>query len=304
VSALDMPEIERRGDWLPRSRGWLCLPFEAVRRRGQFFVRAEGLKEVFPEDFERSATGDYFASKWQNGHGYIRQSEAAIAFAKFLRNRLLCAGSLHRRGDPRAARVDWEFWGLANFRRPAALRDEPGKIWVATSQSQGVQRAAGTISGAVSLGPVAGQSVSGQPCLVGRPLARFTDAANFQGFAAPDSFSPRAAQAESVAVNSLDQAKRKLRETHQLPGRADGESRSGTGTSGSVVQRTTPGRGRKPARAQRACRRCGCTQERPCEDLRLCDYCSWVERDLCSACLSAPEFKRFMASHKRPSLGK
>lgn len=56
-------------------------------------------------------------------------------------------------------------------------------------------------------------------------------------------------------------------------------------------------------RKERACRRCGCTQNRACEDDRMIDACCWVEADLCSACLSGPEFMRFMAGHKRPSVG-
>jgi hypothetical protein len=96
-----------------RIQGWKRLPFEVVRRRGEFFVRADGLKDIFPDEFKRTAAGDYFVSKWLNGYGYIRQQQAAIGFAEFLRNRLLCAGSLKRLSSPRASRVDWEFWGLS-----------------------------------------------------------------------------------------------------------------------------------------------------------------------------------------------
>jgi hypothetical protein len=70
-----------------------------------------------------------------------------------------------------------------------------------------------------------------------------------------------------------------------------------------LVQRTNPGGATKHPQ-DRACRRCGCTQATACLDARLLQSCCWVERDLCSACLTAPEFKRFMASHKQPSLGK
>lgn len=39
---------------------------------------------------------------------------------------------------------------------------------------------------------------------------------------------------------------------------------------------------------ERFCRRCGCTYHKPCVD-RLGQSCFWVERDLCSHCLTAAE---------------
>lgn len=105
---------------------------------------------------------------------------------------------------------------------------------------------------------------------------------------------------ESVAANSLDRddrAKRKLRRVDSSPGRPGSERRSGTATLGA------PGV-RNGGRTARCCRRCGCTQYNACEDDRLMDSCSWVERDLCSACLTGPEFKRFLAGNRKPSLGR
>ena len=34
------------------------------------------------------------------------------------------------------------------------------------------------------------------------------------------------------------------------------------------------------------------------------DACCWVEKDLCSACLTPAEFRRFMAGDRNPSRGK
>ena len=64
------------------------------------------------------------------------------------------------------------------------------------------------------------------------------------------------------------------------------------------------GSGHAAAFKERTCRRCGCTQYNACEDLRLMDSCSWVELDLCSACLTGPEFKRFLAGIRKPGLSK
>lgn len=54
-------------------------------------------------------------------------------------------------------------------------------------------------------------------------------------------------------------------------------------------------------RKVRACRRCGCTENTPCWDGRLMECCCWVEQDLCSACLSRPEFERFLRGETKPS---
>lgn len=48
---------------------------------------------------------------------------------------------------------------------------------------------------------------------------------------------------------------------------------------------------------QRKCRRCGCTYNNPCVD-KAGMSCCWVERDLCSACLTPAERKRWMAGKK------
>ena len=98
-------------------RGWKAFPFEVVRRRGEFTVRATGLAKVFPRAFESSKTGDYFALC-----GYRRPQDAATQFAAFLRAELKCAGSLEQVGRPRAGEGvhDWLFWGLPNFPLKAA----------------------------------------------------------------------------------------------------------------------------------------------------------------------------------------
>jgi hypothetical protein len=56
---------------------------------------------------------------------------------------------------------------------------------------------------------------------------------------------------------------------------------------------------------QRKCRRCGCTQKSACIDERLGTSCCWVETDLCSACLTKPEFERWAVDgDDKPSRGK
>lgn len=101
----------------------------------------------------------------------------------------------------------------------------------------------------------------------------------------------KAAKAESVALIRADDdhhPKRKLRRLDSAPGRAESECRSGTATLGSAD--------RRGGRTASCCRRCGCTQYNACEDERLMDSCSWVEKDLCSACLTASEFVRWVRS--------
>lgn len=116
-------------------------------------------------------------------------------------------------------------------------------------------------------------------------------AANRKQAAAGKSLPPaKAPRGESVALARVDHPKRKLRKPDPLAGRAESERRSGTATL-------------RALKKERTCRRCGCTQYNACEDLRLMDSCSWVELDLCSACLTGPEFKRFMAGQRKPSLG-
>lgn len=61
------------------------------------------------------------------------------------------------------------------------------------------------------------------------------------------------------------------------------------------------GAGSQPKGAERACRRCGCTWTTAC--LTVNGPCCWVEKDLCSACLTRPEAMRWMAGHKNPSRG-
>ncbi|SRR6266704_2182697 len=131
------------------------------------------------------------------------------------------------------------------------------------------------------------------------------------GQGAAGAFTPKAASAESVAAAGPNDRKadhlcagqtRKLRRIPHPAGQAGSESRSGTGTS--VVQGARPAADRKQPQAERACRRCGCTESTPCTDARLMDACSWVELDLCSACLTKPEFKRFLAGQRKPSLKK
>lgn len=53
------------------------------------------------------------------------------------------------------------------------------------------------------------------------------------------------------------------------------------------------------AKRERRCKRCGCTQNNACEDLRLMDSCCWVTEDLCSACLTDAEFRAWTAANKR-----
>ncbi len=55
---------------------------------------------------------------------------------------------------------------------------------------------------------------------------------------------------------------------------------------------------------ERACRRCGCTQFAACIDERSGDACFWVERNLCSACLTPKEHELFLAGFPNPSGGK
>ena len=52
----------------------------------------------------------------------------------------------------------------------------------------------------------------------------------------------------------------------------------------------------------RACRRCGCTENTPCWDVRLDTPCAWAEWDLCTACLGRTEFERFLRGDAKPSL--
>lgn len=54
----------------------------------------------------------------------------------------------------------------------------------------------------------------------------------------------------------------------------------------------------------RTCRRCGCTWYNPCVSRITGMSCAWVERDLCSSCLSPTEKKRFEAGDKTPSQGR
>jgi hypothetical protein len=54
---------------------------------------------------------------------------------------------------------------------------------------------------------------------------------------------------------------------------------------------------------ERACRRCGCTYYTPCTDVNHLTCC-WVERDLCSACLTPAERKRAKAGDRNPSQGR
>jgi hypothetical protein len=56
------------------------------------------------------------------------------------------------------------------------------------------------------------------------------------------------------------------------------------------------------------CRRCGCTETRPCEDARAASACSWTHLvDVCSACLTKTEYRAFLnylfggKKHTRPS---
>lgn len=54
----------------------------------------------------------------------------------------------------------------------------------------------------------------------------------------------------------------------------------------------------KKAQRIRKCQRCGCTDDRACLDGRLMQPCCWVERDICSACLTHAEFVRFIRGIK------
>lgn len=58
---------------------------------------------------------------------------------------------------------------------------------------------------------------------------------------------------------------------------------------------------RDPANAgdERECRKCGCTHSTPCWDSRLGTPCAWAEPDLCTACLTRPQFMAFMNSRIR-----
>jgi hypothetical protein len=51
----------------------------------------------------------------------------------------------------------------------------------------------------------------------------------------------------------------------------------------------------------RACRRCNCTELDACLD--SAGPCSWVENDLCSACLTPRERKRWLNGENQPSGG-
>lgn len=106
--------------------GWIPLPFEVVRRRGLFTVRANGLGTLFPKAFQTGPTGDYFSLR---GHDYLRGQDAASAFANFLRSNLLCAGSLQRiSGRPDGEGIQqWVFWGLQQ------RKDSPSKAAKAES---------------------------------------------------------------------------------------------------------------------------------------------------------------------------
>lgn len=55
---------------------------------------------------------------------------------------------------------------------------------------------------------------------------------------------------------------------------------------------------------ERACRRCGCTYYRPCVNRLSGISCCWVERDLCSRCLTRPERARYLDGQKNPSQGR
>jgi hypothetical protein len=39
-------------------------------------------------------------------------------------------------------------------------------------------------------------------------------------------------------------------------------------------------------------------------DVRLFEACAWAERNLCTACLTPAEFKRFLAGDRQPSRGR
>jgi len=144
------------------------------------------------------------------------------------------------------------------------------------------------------------QASRGLGARVGRGTVVKPAAANRKQAAAGKSLpAAKAPRGESVALSRAlsgrldqpkDSPKRKLRKPDRFAGRAESERRSGTATL-------------RAFRKERTCRRCGCTQYNACEDDRLMDSCSWVELDICSACLSAPEFKRFLAGHRKPSLG-
>jgi hypothetical protein len=52
----------------------------------------------------------------------------------------------------------------------------------------------------------------------------------------------------------------------------------------------------------RCCRRCNCTQTAAC--ITKVGGCAWVEHDLCDACLTPAECKRWIAGFPKPSGGK
>jgi len=57
-----------------------------------------------------------------------------------------------------------------------------------------------------------------------------------------------------------------------------------------------------PIRGLRMCRRCGCTAGTACST--PLGPCSWVEKDLCSGCLSRTERRRWLDGDKNPSKGR
>jgi hypothetical protein len=116
-------------------RGWRALPFEVVRRRGEFTVRATGLAKIFPKDFTAGPTGDYF------NHGYSLHDhrDAAAIFAEFLRRELGCAGTLQHVASPaRGEGVHtWNFWGLQRPTiSPKAAKAESVTLGPSAQQAQ------------------------------------------------------------------------------------------------------------------------------------------------------------------------
>jgi hypothetical protein len=84
AKAKELAELANRVD---QPKDELCIPFIVERSGGRWFVRADGLAKLFPQNFERRNGADYFIPV-SGGFSYRKESFGAIGFLKWLRTRI------------------------------------------------------------------------------------------------------------------------------------------------------------------------------------------------------------------------